>query len=45
VTDPEERVRRGQMIHCRITKIDVERFSIDATSKSSDLLDKKHEWK
>ncbi|KAG8306071.1 Transcription elongation factor SPT6 [Homalodisca vitripennis] len=45
VTDPEERVSRGQMIHCRITKIDVERFSIDATSKSSDLLDKNHEWR
>ncbi|XP_054274705.1 transcription elongation factor SPT6-like isoform X1 [Macrosteles quadrilineatus] len=45
VTDPEERVSRGQMIHCRITKIDVDRFAIDATSKSSDLLDKKHEWR
>ncbi|XP_018906474.2 transcription elongation factor SPT6 isoform X2 [Bemisia tabaci] len=45
VTDPEERVQRNQVIHCRIIKIDVERFSIDATSKSSDLLDKNHEWR
>lgn len=45
VTNPEERVGVGQMIHCRITKIDVERFSVDCTSKSSDLADKKHEWR
>jgi transcription elongation factor SPT6 len=45
VTDPNQRVSRGQLIHCRVTKIDVERFSIEATSKSSDLLDKNHEWR
>nr|NVI78476.1 Spt6 [Cucujiformia] len=45
VANPEERVGIGQLIHCRITKIDVERFSVDCTSKSSDLADKKHEWR
>ncbi|CAH1116319.1 unnamed protein product [Phaedon cochleariae] len=45
VSNPEERVGIGQIIHCRILKIDVERFSVDCTSKSSDLLDKNHEWR
>ncbi|XP_068633718.1 transcription elongation factor SPT6 [Battus philenor] len=45
VTDPTERVRIGQTVHCRVLKIDVERFSVDCTSKSSDLLDKNNEWR
>lgn len=45
VTDPTQRVNRGQLIHCRIIKIDVERFSIEASSKSSVLLDKGHDWR
>lgn len=45
VSDPKERVKRGQLIYCRVTKIDVEKFAIDATSKSSDLADKNHEWR
>ncbi|KAL0882973.1 hypothetical protein ABMA27_016464 [Loxostege sticticalis] len=45
VADPTERVRIGQTVHCRITKIDVERFSVDCSSKSSDLLDKNKEWR
>ncbi|CAG9774076.1 unnamed protein product [Ceutorhynchus assimilis] len=45
VNNPEERVGIGQLIHCRIIKIDVERFSVDCTSKSSDLVDKNHEWR
>ncbi|XP_050684543.1 transcription elongation factor SPT6 [Leptidea sinapis] len=45
VTDPTERVRIGQTIHCRVLKIDVERFSVDCSSKSSDLLDKNNEWR
>lgn len=45
VTDPTERVREGQTVHCRVLKIDVERFSVDCSSKSSDLLDKNNEWK
>ncbi|KAJ4440072.1 hypothetical protein ANN_08204, partial [Periplaneta americana] len=45
VSNPEDRVARGQTIHCRVTKIDVERFSVECTSKSSDLADKNHEWR
>ncbi|XP_029038298.1 transcription elongation factor SPT6-like isoform X2 [Osmia bicornis bicornis] len=45
VANPEERVRVGQVIHCRVIKIEVERFSVECTSKSSDLLDKNHEWR
>ncbi|XP_060803163.1 transcription elongation factor SPT6 [Amyelois transitella] len=45
VADPTERVRIGQTVHCRILKIDVERFSVDCSSKSSDLLDKNKEWR
>ncbi|CAB3227159.1 unnamed protein product [Arctia plantaginis] len=45
VSDPTERVRIGQTVHCRILKIDVERFSVDCSSKSSDLLDKNNEWR
>lgn len=45
VKNPEDRVQQGQTIHCRIIKIDVERFSVDCSSKSSDLADKNHEWR
>ena len=45
VSNPEERVRPGQMIYCRVTKIDVERFSVTCTSKSSDLMDKSGRWR
>jgi transcription elongation factor SPT6 len=45
VKNPEERVQMGQTIHVRIIKIDVDRFSIDCTSKSSDLADKNNEWR
>ncbi|XP_055909198.1 transcription elongation factor SPT6 [Eupeodes corollae] len=45
VKNPEERVQNNQAIHVRIIKIDVERFSVDCSSKSSDLMDKNHEWR
>ncbi|XP_055370819.1 transcription elongation factor SPT6 isoform X2 [Condylostylus longicornis] len=45
VKNPEERVQINQTIHVRVTKIDVERFSVDCTSKSSDLIDKNNEWR
>lgn len=45
VKNPEERVQAGQAIHVRIVKIDVDRFSVDCSSKSSDLMDKNHEWR
>ncbi|GAB0093481.1 Transcription elongation factor SPT6 [Sergentomyia squamirostris] len=45
VKNPEERVQINQAVHVRIIKIDVDRFSVDCSSKSSDLLDKNHEWR
>ncbi|XP_037932436.1 transcription elongation factor SPT6 [Teleopsis dalmanni] len=45
VKNPEDRVQNGQAIHVRIIKIDVDRFSVDCSSKSSDLMDKNHEWR
>ncbi|XP_023242655.1 transcription elongation factor SPT6-like [Centruroides sculpturatus] len=45
VTDPEERVKIGMTLHCRITKIDIERFAVDVTCRSSDLADKNNEWR
>ncbi|XP_076167976.1 transcription elongation factor SPT6 [Ptiloglossa arizonensis] len=45
VSNPEERVHVGQVIHCRIIKIEVERFSVECTSKTSDLADKNGEWR
>lgn len=37
VKNPEDRVQIGQPIHVRIIKIIVEKFTVDCTSKSSDL--------
>ncbi|KAL4223178.1 Transcription elongation factor SPT6 [Mactra antiquata] len=45
VTDPMERVKSGMMIHSRIIKIDIDRFQVDLTTKSSDLMDKDNQWK
>ncbi|XP_031780062.1 transcription elongation factor SPT6-like [Nasonia vitripennis] len=44
-TNPEEGVRVGGRIRCRITKIEAHRFSVEATSKSSDLADEGHRWR
>uniref|UniRef100_A0A4D5R9G5 Transcription elongation factor SPT6 n=1 Tax=Scolopendra viridis TaxID=118503 RepID=A0A4D5R9G5_SCOVI len=45
VTNPEERVKIGMTLHCRIMKIDIERFQVDLTCRSSDLADKNNEWR
>lgn len=45
VKHPEERVELGQAIHCRVMKIDTERFSVECTSKTSDLNDRNGEWR
>lgn len=45
VKNPEERVQVGQMVHVRVIKIDAERFQADCSSKTSDLLDRNHEWR
>ncbi|XP_034662685.1 transcription elongation factor SPT6-like [Drosophila subobscura] len=45
VRNPEERVRVSQMIHVRIIKIDIERFSVDCSSKTADLMDVYSLWR
>lgn len=45
VTNPEDRVKIGQTLHCRITKIDIDRFQVELTCRSSDLQDKDGNWK
>lgn len=45
VRNPEERVRVSQMIHVRIIKIDIDRFSVDCSCKSADLKDVNNEWR
>ena len=45
VTNPAERVKKFGLIYARITKIDPERFSVDLTSRTSDLQDRNNTWK
>lgn len=45
VKNPEERVQPGMPIHVRIIKIYVDKFTVDCTSKSSDLSDKNNQWR
>nr|KAG5690166.1 hypothetical protein BaRGS_013623 [Batillaria attramentaria] len=45
IKTPEDRVRHGMTIHARITKIDIDRFQVELTCKSSDLVDKDGQWK
>lgn len=45
VKNPEERVQSGQPIHVRVIKIQVDKFTVDCTSKSSDLADKNNQWR
>lgn len=40
VRNPEERVKPGMTLHARILKVDIEKFQVDLTCKTSDLLDK-----
>jgi transcription elongation factor SPT6 len=45
VKHPEEHVRLGKKIQCRITKIDFTSFSVDVTSRPSDLDDINGVWR
>jgi len=38
-------VKVGMTLHCRVTKIDIERFQVELTSKTSDLVDEDNKWK
>lgn len=44
VTDPEERIQIGMTIHCRVMKVNSEKFSMELTCRTSDLNDTRHEW-
>ncbi|MCL4132324.1 UNVERIFIED_CONTAM: hypothetical protein GTU68_012793, partial [Idotea baltica] len=45
VTNPSERVKRNGLIHCRIIKIDPEKFSVELSSRTSDLQDVDNKWR
>ena len=45
VINPEERVKVRSTLHCRIIKIQPERFSIEGICKSSALVDENNEWR
>ena len=40
----EERIEIGMTIHCRILKVNLEKFSVDLTSRSSDLADREKKF-
>lgn len=42
---PASPLQVGMTVHCRIMKIDIEKFSADLTCRTSDLMDKNNEWK
>nr|XP_027201261.1 transcription elongation factor SPT6-like [Dermatophagoides pteronyssinus] len=45
VTDPLTRVKVGMTINCRILKIIIERFSLELTCRTSDLIDSNNRFK
>ncbi|CAM9213792.1 unnamed protein product, partial [Lampetra fluviatilis] len=45
VRHPEERVKVGMMVHCRVMRVDVEKLTADLTTRSSDLADSVGEWR
>jgi transcription elongation factor SPT6 len=40
VRNPEERVKEGMSVHCRILRLNMEKFQVDLTSRSQDLADR-----
>ncbi|XP_057340460.1 transcription elongation factor SPT6-like [Microplitis mediator] len=45
VANPQDRVHIQQVITCRVTKVDVDRFDSECSSKSSDLSDVNNIWR
>ncbi|CAF1187488.1 unnamed protein product [Rotaria sordida] len=45
VTNPLDRVKLHQVIYARIININIKQFSVDLTSKSSELRDDKERWR
>ncbi|CAH3024911.1 unnamed protein product [Porites evermanni] len=44
ITTPHERVKVGMTLHCRVTRINMERLQLDLTCRSSDLADKEGKY-
>jgi transcription elongation factor SPT6 len=44
ISSVEDRVQVGMTIHCRIVKVNLDKFSVDLTSRSSDLADKEKKY-
>lgn len=40
ISSPHDRVKVGMTLHCRVTRVNMERFQLDLTCRSSDLADK-----
>ncbi|EDO33602.1 predicted protein [Nematostella vectensis] len=40
IKSPQERVKPGMTLHCRVTRMNMERFQVDLSCRSSDLADK-----
>ena len=45
VTNPEDRIKIGMIVHARVCKIEHERLSVVLTTKTSDLRDVNDKWK
>lgn len=45
VNNPLDRVKIGQVIYARIVEITIDRFSVELTSKSSELRDDEERWR
>ncbi|KAH9493338.1 Transcription elongation factor SPT6 [Dermatophagoides farinae] len=45
VSDPQTRVKMGMTINCRILKVIIERFSLELTCRTSDLIDANNRFK
>ncbi|EDW74366.1 uncharacterized protein Dwil_GK21875 [Drosophila willistoni] len=45
IRNPEDLMHISQMIYVRIINVDIDRFSVDCSSKTSDLNDVKNEWR
>ncbi|KAK2574192.1 Transcription elongation factor SPT6 [Acropora cervicornis] len=44
ISSPRDRVKVGMNLHCRVTRINMERLQLDLTCRSSDLLDKEGKY-
>ncbi|RNA09222.1 transcription elongation factor SPT6, partial [Brachionus plicatilis] len=45
VSNPEDRIKAGMIIHARIRDLDPQKFRVDLISRTSDLRDEAQKWK